>query len=144
VAVATGFDAEVTGARDSARGGDSWGLIGMVLGISRQAAQQRFSDIERPDRGFVTQRITAKDIEVGRIRLSAKSKRLLPTERSNIDVILNGTVFQVRWDPRNGPGRSRSGILAFGRGKLKSLDLENKVLAIRAASTGAVELNLNS
>ncbi len=29
-----------------ARGhGETWGLIGMVLGISRQAAQQRFKDI---------------------------------------------------------------------------------------------------
>ncbi len=108
--------------------GDSWGVIGMVLGISRQAAQQRFSDIEQPDRGFVTQPITAKDIEGGRIRLAAKSKALLPAERSNIDIVVNGTIFQVRWDPRNGPGRSRSGTLAFGRRKLQSLGLENTVL----------------
>jgi hypothetical protein len=123
--------------------GDSWGLIGMVLGISRQAAQQRFSDIEQRDRGFVTQRITAKDIQAGRIRLPAKGKTLLPPARSNIDVVVKGKTFNVRWDPRNDPDRTRSGILAFGRGKLQGIVLENEVLAIRVASVGIVELDLD-
>jgi hypothetical protein len=27
--------------------GDTWGVIGMVLGTSRQAAQQRFKDVDK-------------------------------------------------------------------------------------------------
>lgn len=97
--------------------------------------------MEVPDRGFVTQRITAKDIEAGRIRVPAKSKTMLPAERSHIDVALEGKVFRVRWDPRNGPSRPRSGLLAFGRGKLQGLVNENEVLAIDARAGDSLELS---
>ena len=76
--------------------GDPWGLIGMVLGVSRRAAQQRFGHVDQPDHGLTTQRITAKDIEAGRIRLPAKSKTALPAERSVVNVVLKGTPFRVR------------------------------------------------
>jgi multidrug efflux pump subunit AcrA (membrane-fusion protein) len=111
--------------------GDSWGLIGMVLGVSRQAAQQRFAHIDELDRGQVTQRITAKDIEAGRIRLPATAKSMFPAARAVVDVVLKGRPFEVRWDPRNGPDRPRSGVLAFGRGRLQRFVDENEVLSIQ-------------
>ena len=140
---ATAFD-EARAALDSAKTrlddavaqarahGDSWGVIGMVLGVSRQAAQQRFADIDvaEPDLGLVTQRITAKDIEAGRIRLPARSKAALPDERTVVDVLVKGRHFEIRWDPRNGPDRARSGILAFGRGRLDGVVTADEVLSI--------------
>ena len=125
---------------DARAHGDSWGLIGMVLGVSRQAAQQRFADVEHSDRGLVTQRVTAKDIEAGRIRLPAASKRLLPSEREDIDVVLNGTALQARWDPRNGPDRPRTGVLSFGRGRLGGGVDEHEVLRVQPGAAGGVEL----
>lgn len=115
--------------------GDSWGLIGMVLGVSRQAAQQRFAHVEQPDSNLITQRITAKDIEAGRIRVPAAGKEVLPAERAEVDVVLNGKPFRVRWDPRNGPDRRRSGVLSFGRNRLAGVVDENEVLRIHVDAT---------
>ncbi len=65
---------------------------------------------------------------------------MLPAERSVVNVVLKGTPFQVRWDPRNGPDRARSGVLGFGRGKLENLVAENEVLEVHAGSRSGVKL----
>lgn len=83
-----------------------------------------------------TQRITAKDIEAGRIRLPARSKYLLPRRRADVDVLLGARELPARWDPRTGPDRERSGVLAFGRGRLDGLVAPDEVLAVTARARG--------
>lgn len=129
----TQLDTAVAAARAH---GDSWGLIGMVLGVSRQAAQQRFGHLDESARRPVTQRITAKDIEAGRIRVPAAGKPLFPDERADLDLLLNGEQFRARWDPRNGPDRPRSGVLSFGRGLLARVVQEDDVLGIGVSTSG--------
>jgi hypothetical protein len=66
-----------------------------------------------------SQKVTAKDLSAGRIRFPRLSKRLFPSERAYVDVVVRGSAFvAVRWDPRDGPDRERSGLLNFGVGKL--------------------------
>jgi hypothetical protein len=86
-----------------------------------------------------SQRITAKDYEAGRIRLPAKSKHLLPTERADVAVNLRGQTLRARWDPRMGPPE-RSGVLGFGRGKLDGLVGVDETLEVNGLADNAVEL----
>lgn len=76
-----------------------------------------------------TQRVTAKDIENGRIRIPATTKHLLPNARSYIDVKLRGTVLTARWDPRRSP-RERSGTIAIGRKLLPTLVDPDETLTV--------------
>jgi hypothetical protein len=69
----------------------------------------------------VSQKVTAKDLGAGRIRFPRSSKRLFPSERAYLDVNVRGCSFTaIRWDPRDGPDRERSGVLSFGVGKLSA------------------------
>lgn len=86
-----------------------------------------------------TQRVTAKDLEAGRIRFPRAAKRLFPDERARIVVTVREQRFEhVRWDPRLGPGHERSGLLAFGKGKLDGLVGVDDALAITAGADGVV------
>ena len=67
----------------------------------------------------VTQRVTAKDIDAGQIRIPAVAKELFPPVRSDLEVRVRGTLLAAPWDPRVGPDRPRSGLLRIGgRGRL--------------------------
>ena len=87
-----------------------------------------------------TQRVTAKDIDAGQIRVPRGTKALLPAERTQIEVSVLGKRMSARWDPRNGPDRPRSGIIRFGRGSLDHLVNEKQVFNVRRSSDGILEL----
>ena len=78
-----------------------------------------------------TQRVTAKDIEAGRVRLPRAAKSLLPAERGDLDVVFRGQLMRARWDPKTEGPKERSGVLAFGRGKLDGLVKADEVLEMR-------------
>jgi len=86
-----------------------------------------------------TQRITSRDFEAGRVRLPSRTKSLLPLRRRDIVVDVRGSELRARWDPRMGPPE-RSGVLAFGRGKLDGLIEVDEVLEVTAAADGKVQL----
>ena len=66
--------------------------------------------------GVTTQRITAKDIEGGRIRIPIDAQtRVLLLTRESLRIDLRGRLLDARWDPRLGPDKERSGVLAVGR-----------------------------
>ena len=65
----------------------------------------------RPPMGpeLFTQPVTGPDLAAGRIRIPAATKPALPDSKGPINVVLHGIAMEVRWDPRNGPDRARSG-----------------------------------
>lgn len=71
---------------------------------------------------YVTQRVTAKDIAAGQIRLpiTNKVKSLFPSERSDVRIRLRGEDMTVYYDPRIGADRERSGLLRIGRAVMAS------------------------
>lgn len=77
-----------------------------------------------------TQVLTAADIAAGRIRVPRSTKYLLPSEKSQLDVVFKGTPLRARWDPRLGP-RERSGTIGVGRSVLEAKGKAGEVLHIR-------------
>jgi hypothetical protein len=65
---------------------------------------------------------------------------LLPRERADVTVNLRGSDLRARWDPRIGPPE-RSGVLAFGRGKLGERVTVDEVLG-EFVGVGAADLEL--
>jgi hypothetical protein len=65
-----------------------------------------------------TQPITGVDLAHGRIRIPAATKRMFPSSRITIGITLRGVKMTVPYDPRNGPGRNRSGVIRIGRSPL--------------------------
>ncbi|MGZ4287995.1 MAG: hypothetical protein ACXVHB_26810 [Solirubrobacteraceae bacterium] len=78
----------------------------------------------------VCQRVTARDLDAGQLRFPRAAKRLFPAERQYVDVDVRRRDMRARWDPRVGPDRERSGVLAFGRGALTGLVAAGDVLAV--------------
>lgn len=80
-----------------------------------------------------TQRVTAVDLRKGRIRIpvlgSAPTKQLMPPEKAVMDMALRDRVVRVRWDPKMGPDRERSGVLRIGS-PLRELVREGEVLTV--------------
>ena len=90
----------------------------------------------------VSQNVTPADVAAGRVRFPRAAKRLFPDERAYVDVDLRGKVFDVvRWDPRNGPDKERSGLLAFGKAKLDGLVAAGERLTVTAGVDGKVRLD---
>lgn len=87
-----------------------------------------------------TQRVTAKDIEAGRVRLPRAAKSLLPAERGDVEVAFRGQLMRARWDPKTEGPKERSGVLAFGRGKLDGLVKADEVLELRHERDGELQL----
>jgi hypothetical protein len=87
-----------------------------------------------------TQTVTAKDIEAGRVRLPRAAKGLLPAERCDVEVGFRGQRMRARWDPKTEGPKERSGVLAFGRGKLHGLVSANEVLKLHHRPDGALQL----
>ena len=66
--------------------------------------------------GRVTTNVTAKDIEAGQVRIPIGArKRLLPSDRGEVEVVLGGRHMTCRWDPRSGADRERLGLIRLGR-----------------------------
>lgn len=74
-----------------------------------------------PRGSALTQPVTSVDLANGRIRIPAATKPMFPSIKGRIDVRLRGVDFTVAYDPRNGPDRSRSGVLRIGPGALGGL-----------------------
>jgi len=63
-----------------------------------------------------TQPVRAGDREAGIVRVPSRSKPLFPAERTLLAVVVRGvSLHDVRWDPRLGPDRERSGVLGIGK-----------------------------
>jgi McrBC 5-methylcytosine restriction system component len=108
-----------------------------------QPARARRPASPPPSRATVSQNVTAKDLQAGRIRFPRATQGLFPSERGYVDVVVRGRVFAgVRWDPRHGPDRERAGLLSFGRHKLDGLLAEGEVLAV-TANVGGTRVELH-
>ena len=94
----------------------------------------------RADGQAVSQRVSARDLSVGQLRFPRTAKRLFPSKRAHVDAVLRGREMRGRWDPRVGPDRERSGVLAFGRGKLDGVVTADDVLGVRLRGDGRVVL----
>lgn len=86
--------------------------------------------------GSRTQRITAKDIAGGRIRIPHQTKRLFPPVPARIHVDLLGRQLDCRWDPKHGPDKERSGVIGIGRHHMAGLIEPDEVLFVSAADGG--------
>jgi hypothetical protein len=84
--------------------------------------------------------VTARDVSAGHVRFPRTAKRLFPSARAQVDAVLRGREMRARWDPRVGPDRERSGVLAFGRGKLDGVVRADDVLIVRVRGDGRVVL----
>jgi hypothetical protein len=78
----------------------------------------------------VTQRVTAKDLAAGRVRIPRAGKRYFPAERGQVRLNLRGVPLVARWDPRMGPPE-RSGVLSVGNTVLSDAVAADEVLQIR-------------
>jgi hypothetical protein len=98
---------------------------------------------QQRDTGSATsQPVTLKDIDAGQVRFPRPTKRLLPRERDYVTVRFRGREFErVRWDPRIGADKERSGLLAFGKGKLDRLVDAGEVLTVTSYADGRLELS---
>jgi hypothetical protein len=86
----------------------------------------------------VSQNVTAKDIEVGQVRIpSGATKAILPPVRQDIMVDLRGRKLTCRWDPRYG-ARERSGVIRVGKAAASDLLSPGDVLAVSVAADGSV------
>jgi hypothetical protein len=86
-----------------------------------------------------TQRITAKDVGNGRIRIpiTGLTKGILPREIGKIEVVLKGTPLgRVKYDPRFGPDRERSGVFSIPRRVLEQAVFEDEVLPVVSRQDG--------
>jgi TDG/mug DNA glycosylase family protein len=99
-----------------------------VLGASPAGGQAR------------SQRVTAVDIANGRIRFPREAKRFFPAEQSEVEIVLRGTRFRARYDPRIGPDRNRSAVLNVGRERLANLVHPNEVLRVSRGRGGIPRL----
>jgi hypothetical protein len=84
--------------------------------------------------------VTAKDIEVGQVRIPiGATKAILPPIRQDIDVVLRGRTMNCRWDPRYGE-KERSGVIRVGKAAAANLLSPGDVLAVSVAADGSVRL----
>ena len=85
---------------------------------------------------YRTQRVTEPDIRSGRIRIPGPSKHLFPEIKSEVKIVLRGTPMRVRWDPRLGPDKPRSGVLSIGKQMLASRVTPDEILGITMDKRG--------
>lgn len=64
-----------------------------------------------------TQPITQRDINRGQIRIpiTGDTKSVFPRETGVVEVVFLGEPVEIRYDPRLGPDRERSGVLHVGK-----------------------------
>jgi len=87
-----------------------------------------------------TQRVTEHDRDQGVVRVPAGSKWLFPSEPAQLTIDLGGTrLNDVRWDPRLGPDRERSGVLGIGKAAASRLTRGETLRITR--SPGGVRLD---
>jgi TDG/mug DNA glycosylase family protein len=87
-----------------------------------------------------TQRITANDLAHGQIRLPRAAKRFFPSERTTLDLVINGTRVRATYDPRLGPDRARSAVLRIGP-QLRDLVVADTTLSVSSGPAGVPVIN---
>lgn len=88
-----------------------------------------------------SQNVTAKDIEVGQVRIPiGATKTILPPVRQDIVAVLRGRKMTCRWDPRYGE-KERSGVIRVGKAAAVDLLSPGDVLAVSVAADGSVSLD---
>jgi len=94
--------------------------------------------------GGPTQRITAADLAAGRIRMPARSrsgaKSVFPAQAGPVPIVLRGEPMVVRYDPRLGPDRERSGVLSVRSARLRRLVKTDEVLQVTVDAEGVAHL----
>ncbi len=92
---------------------------------------------------FRTQQVTGPDLRDGRIRIpstnTSSTKKLFPSARAQVKLLLRGHLTECSWDPRMGPDRQRSGVLRVGP-ILRQLVREHEVLTASPGEHGIVVL----
>lgn len=93
-----------------------------------------------------TQPITAADKKAGRIRIpsSGTTKNLFPSEKTDINLTFKSHALSARWDPRLGPDKPRSGVLAFRGGDknlLRDSVRHEQVLSVTRDRSGNIEIS---
>ncbi len=88
----------------------------------------------------ITQRITARDVASGILRLPEDAKRYFPKAKGYVAIILRGKRLTVAYDPRPGPRRKRSGVLRIGRQALSRLVKPGERLRVSKARDGSPSL----
>jgi hypothetical protein len=97
-----------------------------------------------PDRvGCWTLNITQHDIDSGHVRVTQKPKSQLqlPEEPTQLSVRVRGVTLACHWNPRNGPDKSRSGLLRLGRQMMTDTWSAPTTAAIHRTSDGALILD---
>ena len=92
----------------------------------------------------VTQRVTARDIAAGQIRLPVTSKQLLPWQRGKVEIVLRGRRLEARYDPRTasaGDGRERSGRISLPASDLADLVEPDERLRVSRDPGGVIKLD---
>lgn len=85
-----------------------------AISLAKKAVEWAKDQVDATAQGE-TQRITAKDIAAGIVRVPRAGKRLFPAERCRVSLVLRGVHLEdVRWDPRFGPDQERSGTIGIG------------------------------
>lgn len=108
-----------------------------ALALADEVVMWARNQIEAPAR---TQPVRAGDRESGIVRVPSRSKPLFPAQKTLLAVVLRGVVLhEVRWDPRLGPDRERSGVLGIGKQAASRL-AEGETLLI-AQIDGGVRLD---
>jgi HEPN domain-containing protein len=88
------------------------------------------------DAAAQTQQVTEHDRDQGIVRIPARSKWLFPSELARLTVVLEGyRLDEVRWDPRLGPDRERSGVLGVGKDVASQIK-QGKTLRITRSDVG--------
>ena len=94
-----------------------------------------------PGHRLRSQRVTQKDLNAGQIRFPNVSKTVFPDEKAEIAVLIRGSHFRGRYDPRRGPDRERSAVLRLGKSVLAGLVEPDEVLDVSVAENGLVSLD---
>jgi hypothetical protein len=114
-----------------------------ILAVTPQPTRAR-APVQREEAAMSTiaesQRVTLADIRAGRIRFPREAKRYFPTERESIQVVLRGVQLHAHYDPRTGPDRERSAVLALGKSNLEKLVRADETLSI-SLEDGTVRLD---
>jgi TDG/mug DNA glycosylase family protein len=88
----------------------------------------------------LSQRVTKVDKRAGRIRFPKDAKRFFPRQRAQVHVLLRGSAFAGRYDPRAGPEGERSAVFQLGRAALALVDTDDR-LRVSIGNDGVVHLD---
>jgi TDG/mug DNA glycosylase family protein len=87
-----------------------------------------------------TQRVTENDLTQGQLRLKQRARRLFPSGRTEVEIVLRGERVSARYDPRLGSDRRRSPVLRVGRERLQALVKSNEQLRLTRGRAGIVRI----